>query len=291
VKKHRTLPPPAQAASGLPVRYDPIDALRGLAMVWMTLFHFSFDLNEFGYIHQNFYADPFWTVQRACIVSLFVFTAGLGQAVALHQGQGWARFGRRWAQVAVCALLVTAGSWWMYPRSFIYFGVLHGLALMLVVARLSARCGRWLWPLGVLAVALPQAAPWLHAHQVLGGWTPLLNTPALNWLGLISHKPVTEDYVPLLPWLGTLWFGLAAGGVWMRQKAPLAGSNGNVCVTNVATKTPPKRLLTASNGTSVGGLGGVVVSLLARLGRWSLPYYMLHQLVLMGALMGLAALR
>src|SRR5207244_2966870 len=45
-------------------RYDTIDALRGAAIVWMTVFHFCFDLNHFGWIRQDFYRDPAWTLQR-----------------------------------------------------------------------------------------------------------------------------------------------------------------------------------------------------------------------------------
>ncbi|MGJ8868484.1 heparan-alpha-glucosaminide N-acetyltransferase domain-containing protein, partial [Salmonella enterica] len=45
-------------------RLDALDAVRGLAMVWMTLFHLSFDLNQFGHWRQDFYNDPFWTWQR-----------------------------------------------------------------------------------------------------------------------------------------------------------------------------------------------------------------------------------
>ena len=59
-------------------RLDSVDALRGLAMLWMTVFHFSFDLNQFGYIRQNFHLDPVWTWQRTAIVSLFLFCAGMG---------------------------------------------------------------------------------------------------------------------------------------------------------------------------------------------------------------------
>ena len=129
-------------------RYDSIDALRGAAIVWMTVYHFCFDLNHFRWLHQDFYRDPFWTWQRTAIVSLFLFCAGLGQAVAFDQRQGWPRFWKRWAQVAGCALLVTLGSWWMFPQSFIYFGVLHGIAVMLVVVRLTAGWGRWLWLAG-----------------------------------------------------------------------------------------------------------------------------------------------
>ena len=111
----------AESDRGLPVclaytwlmkspRFDTLDALRGLAMVWMTAFHFSFDLNQFGYIKQDFYHDPLWTWQRTLIVSLFLFCAGLGQAIAVSQGQSWPRFWRRWAQVLGCALLVSLGS-------------------------------------------------------------------------------------------------------------------------------------------------------------------------------------
>ena len=166
----------------------------------MAVFHLCFDLNHFKLIQQNFYTDPFWTIQRACIVSLFMFCAGFGQAVAQQQGQGWPRFWRRWAQVAACAVLVSLGSWWMFPRSFISFGVLHGFAVLLLVARLSGPWGRWLWPLGLLAMALP----YLVQHPVFDSrWT--------NWVGLVTRKPVTEDYAPVFPWLGAVWWGMASG--------------------------------------------------------------------------------
>jgi uncharacterized membrane protein len=196
-------------------RHAAIDALRGIAMVWMTVFHFCFDLHHFGWIRADFYNDPFWTLQRSAIVSLFLLCAGLGQAVAWQQGLGWARFWRRWGQIAGCALLVSLGSYLMYPKSYIYFGILHGMALMLIVARLTAGWGAWLWLAGALVWALYWALPSLHAS-----WPALdfLNTKPWNWLGLISRKPVTEDYVPLLPWLGTLWWGLAAGQRLQRRR-------------------------------------------------------------------------
>ena len=69
-----------------------------VAIVWMAIFHFCFDLNYFGFIHQNFYRDPFWTVQRSCIVTLFLFCAGparpsRGAAAAAGRASGAA--GRR----------------------------------------------------------------------------------------------------------------------------------------------------------------------------------------------------
>ena len=168
---HRPLPlskaADSHTASGsLAPRFERLDALRGVAIVWMALFHLAFDLNHFRWLdpRQNFYTDPLWTVQRACIVSLFMFCAGLSLAAALHAGQTWPKFWKRWAQIAGCALLVSIGSAWMFPKSWISFGVLHGIAVMLVLARLAAPLRRGLWPLGcaVPVVAVLGAAPLLR---------------------------------------------------------------------------------------------------------------------------------
>ena len=238
---------PAVNETTMPIasRYDRLDALRGVAIVWMAVFHFCFDLAHFRLIEQNFYRDPFWTTQRTFIVSLFLFCAGFGQAIAVIQGQSSRRFWRRWAQVAGCAVLVSIGSYLMFPRSYIYFGVLHGIAVMLVVTRFTARLGPWLWPLGLVAVLLPR----LVQHG-------FFDTRWTSWVGLVTRKPVTEDYVPVLPWLGVMWWGLAAG-LWVLRNRP----------------------------HWVGGATPAAFKPLALLGRWSLSFYMLHQPVLIGLLM------
>lgn len=239
-------------------RFDRVDALRGAAMLWMTAFHLCFDLSHFGFTAQDFRTDPFWTLQRTAIVSLFLFCAGLGQAIATHRGQGWRRFGKRWAQIAGCALLVTAGSIAMFPRSYIYFGVLHGMAVMLLVARSTAGWGRWLWVLGGAALMLPWLAQWALSGP-LQDWAFIFNSRALNWLGLISQKPFTEDYVPLFPWIGVMWWGMAAGQNWL-----------------------------AHRGQWLEASLPAVLRPMAVLGRWSLSYYLLHQPVMIGLLVGVA---
>ncbi len=235
---------PLHASETLPQRFDRLDALRGAAIVWMAVFHFCFDLNHFGFTQQNFYTDPFWTTQRTMIVTLFLLCAGIGQAAALDQGQPWPRFWRRWLQVAGCALLVSIGSYLMFPKSFIYFGVLHGIAAMLIILRLSVKFDRWLWPMGLVALLLPH----IVAH-------PFFDSRWTNWTGLVTRKPVTEDYVPLLPWLGVMWWGLAAGQWVLRQRR-----------TWLTDPLP------------------AIGRPLATLGRWSLSFYMLHQPVLIGLL-------
>jgi len=243
-------------------RLELLDALRGLAMVWMTLFHLSFDLSHAGLIQQNFYRDPFWTWQRVMIVSLFLFCAGFGQAVATAQGQSWPRFWKRWVQVAACAALVSLGSWWMFPQSFIYFGILHGMALMLILVRLTAPWGRWLWLAGALAISSKFAAAYALSTWASPALLAAMNGPSLNWLGWITQLPITEDYAPLFPWLGVMCWG-AAAGAWLTPRLAAIGL---------------KPLPRAGRA-------------LATLGRWSLSYYMLHQPVLIGLVTGLVWLR
>lgn len=244
------------------VRQPFLDILRGVAVLWMTAFHFAFDLNHFGFIHQDFYRDIVWTGQRTCILSLFLFCAGFGQAMAVEAGQDWRRFWKRWMQIALCAVAVSAGSALMFPNSWIYFGVLHGMAAMLIVCRLTAAWGHWLWLAGAGAMLLAWLAPQIHAALPLAS---VLDTKALNWIGLISHKPVTEDYVPVLPWLGVMWWGMATGQLviskgWINRPAKVSGH----------LPAAPQ---------------------LAWMGRWSLTWYMVHQPVLMGVLTVVSTLR
>jgi uncharacterized membrane protein len=123
--------------------------------------------------------------------------------------------------------------------------VLHGIALMLLLVRLAAPLGPWLWPLGLAVLLLP-----IFVQH------PVFDTRWTNWVGLVTHKPVTADYVPLLPWLGVMLWGVAAGQ-WLlaRRHALLAGA-----------------------------LPGALAPL-AVLGRWPLSFYMLHQPLLIGAIL------
>lgn len=244
---------PARAAPSK-ARFDRLDALRSVAIVWMAVFHFCFDLNYYGYFepHQRFQTDPFWTLQRTCIVTLFLLCAGMGQAVAIEAGQSWPRFWRRWAQVAGCAVLVSAGSALMFRNTWISFGVLHGIAVMLVIVRLVAPALLQRGVVGHVALLALAAAALRLPRELHFAWA---DTRWFNWTGLVTHLPRTEDFVPVLPWLGVVLIGVWLGHMALRWR--------------------PQWL----SGHLPGALRPMAV-----LGTWSLTFYMVHQPVLIGGI-------
>jgi uncharacterized membrane protein len=127
------------------------------------------------------------------------------------------------------------------------------MAVMLLLLRFAAPWARrHLVALCLIGVALV-GAKFLAAALLSGSVAELFNQKGLNWLGLISKKPITEDYVPLVPWLGVLLWGFAAG-TWLQQ------SRAQLLALSLPQALRP----------------------LAFLGRWSLSWYMLHQPVLLG---------
>jgi uncharacterized membrane protein len=143
-------------------RVDCVDAARGFAIAMMFAYHFCFDLSFFRVIHQDFYNDARWIAWRSVILSSFLLLAGIGLALAHaaanaaanpgsaanaaanpHSARwSWPRYWRRLAQIAACAALVSIGSYWVFPESWIYFGVLHHIALASVLALPLLRASR-----------------------------------------------------------------------------------------------------------------------------------------------------
>ncbi|MGD9658554.1 MAG: heparan-alpha-glucosaminide N-acetyltransferase [Methylocystis sp.] len=235
-------------------RWQALDAARGLAVLAMVVFHSIWDLSHFGYAPANL---PWTTPVKIfghSIAFAFLFIAGVALVLAHRGGIRWPAFWRRFAIIAAAAALVTAGTYVAFPKAYVFFGILHCIALasLIAVPFLLAP-----WP-----VALAGGTFFLAGGEFLA--SPVFNADWLQWIGLSTSEPLTQDWRPLFPWAGALLLGVAAA------KLPL----------------PVYRERAEAGGgpLPVNGERGW----LSFLGRHSLPIYLVHQPALFALFLGLA---
>jgi uncharacterized membrane protein len=280
--------------AGKPGRFDVIDVARGVALVAMAGYHFTWDLAYFGVISE--YA-PFTMQMRIAshaIGGVFLALAGVSLALAHANGFRWRAFAIRLARIGAAAALVTAATYAIAPDVVIGFGILHCIFVASLMAPpfLDRRRGlpspSWgrAQEGGDRQRAVDQAEPpTLPSLSPQGGRgsagggslqvraylalvfalllivaprvvaTPLFNPPWLIWTGIGTQEPSTLDWRPLLPWGGVLLIGLGAA---MLAPVPFSGWRAN---------SPGPRAL-------------------AFAGRHSLALYLIHQPVLLGLLYG-----
>ena len=166
----------------------------------MFAYHFAFDLRYFRVIAADFEHDAFWLGFRALIVASFMTIVGISIVLADAQGATVGRFLRRVGLIALAASAATAASWIVFPASFIYFGILHCIAVTSLLA----------WPLR----RSPYASVALAVLVLVAGLalsSPFFDAKQWSWIGFMTHKPFTEDYVPLAPWAGATFIGISLG--------------------------------------------------------------------------------
>lgn len=228
-------------------RIEAIDLMRGAALAAMIVFHFAWDLEFFGYAPSGMTRETGWALFARAIASSFLFLVGVSLFLAHAQGIRARSFAKRLAMVGGAALAITVATWFATPQGFIFFGILHQIALASVLGLVFLRVPA----LVTIAVAiLVIAAPAYLRHA-------FFDHPALWWVGLSSTNPRANDYVPLFPWFGAVLLGIAA--------ARLGVAAGVF-----------ERLATWRPGSWSGPAQFA--------GRHSLAVYLIHQPVLIGAI-------
>jgi len=249
-----TLPQPALAPAPAPQAAPPprlalIDLLRGLALVAMVAYHLCWDLTFFRLTRFDLLNDPWWLLARSSIAGSFLGLAGLCLVLTHGRGVRWRPLARRTLVLAAAAGIVSAVSFTLFAESPIWFGILHHLALFGLIGVVFVRLP---WPAAALGAAFALAAPALLAQ-------PLFDGPWLSWIGLATHDPSSNDFVPLLPWSAAGLIGILAGKLLLAvQQRPLGQR-----LAGWSPAAAPARLI-------------------SRLGRHTLAIYLIHQPLLFG---------
>ena len=225
-------------------RIDGLDIFRGFAILAMILYHFTYDLNHFHLISLDMNHTPATLIIRYTIITIFLLSMGISLALVHQHGIRWASIRKRLLQLGAASLLVTTVTYFIFPTSWIYFGILH----FILVASLIA--------IGLLK--FPKITLLLSLIILLGSATDLLN---MHWLYERLKAPLflpnyTEDLVPLFPWLAVVFIGTLLVHYQLHEKL---------------------------FGLPLFSTKFRINSLLKKMGQHSLLIYLIHQAILFGA--------
>ena len=231
-----------------------IDVLRGIAVVAMVLYHFSYDLAYLvGLFDVGFFRSGAGLNMGRMIGGTFIFLAGFSlalsysRAVASQPPGGplfWKYLGRG-LRIFSYGLVITFFTWIFLPNEMIVFGILHLIGASIILA----------YPF--LNLKLPNVAlggACIAIGSVLGDLD--VDSPWLVWLGT-DPTFFMLDYWPIFPWFGVMLLGIAAGNAFYGDRRKQAASS---------TPRPSE------------------VRPLAFLGRHSLVVYLVHQPIVLAAL-------
>ncbi|MCE5974273.1 DUF1624 domain-containing protein [Sinirhodobacter sp. WL0062] len=191
-------------------RIHALDLARSFALVGMVIYHSVYDLTWFGVLPAGIATTGFWSYFARTVAGSFVFIAGVSLYLA-HGHQFRARaYLRRLGVLALAAAGVSLATYVSDPVRFVYFGILHSIAVSSLIGLAFLRLPS---VVSLLGAAVFFAVP----YYVIGGAFDHL---ALVWLGLGAQHPPSMDYEPVFPWAGPFLLGLAlakaadAVGLW-----------------------------------------------------------------------------
>lgn len=181
-------------------RIAAIDVTRTLALLAMAIYHFAWDLEYFGYAPPGTIVSTGWIIFARLTAGSFMVLVGIGIILSHANGFKKRSFLIRLAKVSVAAAVISVATWFIMPEGFIFFGILHSIAVSSVLSLLFIRLP---WLVNLIVAIFFLTGPFYLKSLMFTG-------PMWYWLGLSLYVPATNDFEPLFPWFGLVLLGMVA---------------------------------------------------------------------------------
>ncbi|MFK5976416.1 MAG: heparan-alpha-glucosaminide N-acetyltransferase [Sulfurovum sp.] len=189
-------------------RIEAIDIFRGWAIVLMIGYHFGYDLNLFGYIHTHPNSNELWILVRYTIITMFLLSMGMSLKLVHLEEIKWKKVIKRSIILGVASILVTISTYIEFPRSWVYFGILHFIFVSSLVGLLFLSYPRFSLFVAI-SIFITYALGWLKFHSL---YILLKET--------LSLPRYTQDFVPFLPWFAVVLIGIVIVSYEWHKRLP-----------------------------------------------------------------------
>lgn len=199
-------------------RFEEIDFIRGLAVVFMIAYHAIFDLYLVDLLDLRIGALPlevFADVTAGTFFSVVGISLYISFSRAKGEGQGanyrLKKYLARGVKLLGWGAIVTAVTYFLFPDMVILFGALHFIGVSVIlgygVLELTKGWKRFLrfTFLASIVIAIFLITEPVRSFQV--------NNPFLLWLGIAPPEFQSLDYFPIFPWFGLVVSGLILGEI------------------------------------------------------------------------------
>jgi len=183
-----------------------VDFGRGIALIGMAVYHLCWDMSYFGYIPHDKPNTLGFVILARIVAASFLFLSGFSLVLANQKQIHWYKFFRRLFVIVAAAVLVSAATYLFIPDDFIYFGMLHEIALSSLIGMFFLFS-----PIIVNFIAFIVI---LLIHQFFA--FDALNQPLIWWLGLSTAPRPAFDFVPFIPWFAAPLAGITTARLMQR---------------------------------------------------------------------------
>jgi len=186
-------------------RYLELDALRGIAIIAMMIYHTLFDLTYFFAVTLPI-PSTVWQPWSQPIAFLFLLLVGVCSTISWQRSASYHRIQKlfkRFTIIAIGALLISIITYVHQPESFVRFGILHLIAVATLLQLPFQRFGTW-----NVAGALLW---WLLGNVFLVAIEPLFKYLSIWFLLPLGIEPLgflSVDYYPIIPWFAVILLGM-----------------------------------------------------------------------------------
>ena len=174
-----------------------LDIFRGLALLLMMAYHFTYDLNHFGFIDVDMNHTNGFLLFRYTIMTMFLLSVGVSLTLVHQNGIKWSSVRKRLMQLGLASLAVSVATYVVFPNSWVYFGILHFILFASIIVLPLLNFPKTTLILALL-ILLASATKLIDMHSLFS----LLQAPL--------HLPqYSEDLVPFVPWIAAVLLGMS----------------------------------------------------------------------------------